>query len=222
MVERRTIGAMALPAHLSDTLHEEVLRRIAAAGGIRHYPAHAVLINEGEQTDTLFIILSGRVKVYASSAAGKEVILAIRGVGDYVGELAIDGGVRSASVMTLEPSTCSVVSGADLRQFIAMHPDFALHLIHQLIRRLRQSADSVKSLALESVYGRIVKLLEDLAEPFGDVHVIPERLTQQDVAERVGSSREMVSRIFKDLQTGGYIDITNGRITILKRPPPAW
>lgn len=207
---------------LTDVLQEEVLRRIAAAGGIRHYPAQAILINEGEHADTLFIILSGRVKVYSSSAAGKEVVLAVHGAGEYVGELALDGGVRSASVMTLEPCTCSVVSGADLRQFIALHPDFALHLIHKLIRRLRQSADSVKSLALQDVYGRIVKLLIELSQPHGDLSIIPERLTQQDVAERVGSSREMVSRIFKDLQVGGYIDVANGRITILKKPPAAW
>lgn len=210
--------ALASPSALQDHL----LREIASAGGIKRYPANAVLINEGDQADSLFILLSGRVKVYAANEAGKEVIFSTHGAGEYVGELALDGGIRSASVMTLEATTCSVVSGANLRAFIASHPDFALHLIHKLIWRVRQASDSVKSLALHDVYGRIVKLLLQLAQPEGDIQVVAERLTQQDIAERVGASREMVSRVFKDLVAGGYLRIAGGRISVLKRPPAGW
>jgi len=207
----------------ADVLRDDVLRAIAAQGGVRRYAAHVVLISEGEAADSLYIILTGRVKVYASNAAGKEVTIITHGPGEYVGELALDGGVRSASVMTLEPTTCSVIGGADLRQFIAAHPDFAMHLIHKLIARLRQTTDSVKSLALQDVYGRVVGLLNDVSVPqAGGVRVVKDRLTQQDIARRVGSSREMVSRIFKDLTIGGYVSTASGRITILKRPPAAW
>lgn len=207
-----------------DVLRDDTLRAIAARGGIRHYAAHTVLISEGDVADSLYIILTGRVKVYASNESGKEVTIITYGAGEYVGELALDGGARSASVMTLEPTTCSVVSGANLRQFIAAHPDFAMHLIHKLIWRLRQATDSVKSLALQDVYGRVVRLLQEQSIPqSGDgLRVVKDRLTHQDIAGRVGSSREMVSRIFKDLTTGGYVSTASGRITILKRPPAAW
>jgi CRP/FNR family cyclic AMP-dependent transcriptional regulator len=208
------------PQPLRDTL----LRDIAAKGGVKRFPAHTVLMYEGDAADSLFIILSGRVKVYASNASGKEVTLGTQGAGEYVGELALDGGERSASVVTLEPTTCAVVTGAQLREFIVEHPDFAIHLIHRLIRRVRTLTDSVKSLALDDVYSRVIGLLAQLAPPTedGGPRTVVERLTQQDIAERVGSSREMVSRIFKELTVGGYIEVAGGRITVLKTPPAAW
>jgi len=207
----------------ADVLDLDLLREIARQGGVRSYPAHAVLINEGDTSDTLFILLSGRVKVYSNNADGKEIVIATHGAGEYVGELALDGGARSASVMTLEPTTCSVVSGANLRGFVAAHPDFASHLIFKLIRSVRQATESVKSLALEDVYERVIRLLHDLSDPVaGGQRLVRERLTQQDIADRVGASREMVSRIFKDLSAGGYLDASSGRIAIVKKPPAAW
>ena len=214
---------MRAPAVTPDVLDEGLLREIARRGGVRSYPMQAVLINEGDATDSLFIILSGRVKVYSTNAEGKEVVISIRGAGEYVGELALDGGVRSASVMTLEPTTCSVVSGSSLREFIAAHPDFASHLIRKLIRSVRQATESVKSLALEDVYARVVRLLTDLSDagPDGQRRV-RERLTQQGIADRIGASREMVSRIFKDLSAGGYIAQDNGHIVVVRKLPTAW
>ena len=210
--------SLALP----QALPHEVLREIAARGGVRRYPAHAVLITEGDIADSLFIIISGTVKVYAANEAGKEIILNTHGPGEYVGEMALDGGSRSASVMTLEPTTCAVVPGAQLRDFIVTHPDFALHLIHNLIHRLRVLTDTTKSLALEDVYSRVIGLLQRLSVPEGEQRVLLQRMTQQDIAERVGSSREMVSRIFKELTVGGYVRVHGGRITILKAPPAGW
>jgi CRP/FNR family cyclic AMP-dependent transcriptional regulator len=203
-------------------LHEALLQSIAARGGIRRYAAQTVIMTEGDPSDQLYIILSGRVKVYTGNEEGKELVIATHGPGEYIGELSLDGGVRSASVMTLEASTFSVVTGANLRDFIATHPDFALSLIHKLIWRVRQATGSMKSLGLEDVYGRVVRLLHDSSELEGAHWVVRARLTQRDIAERVGASREMVSRIFKDLTTGGYVSIEGGRITILKKPPPAW
>jgi CRP/FNR family transcriptional regulator, cyclic AMP receptor protein len=214
----------ANPANPADPsiLKEAVLRQIAAQGGVKRYPANAVIIHESDDADSLYIILSGRVKVYAANEAGKEVILNTHGAGEYVGELALDGGVRSASVMTLEPTTCAVVTGANLRQFVVDHPDFALHLIHKLIHRLRELTGSVKSMALDDVYGRVVGLLQRLSVPEGTHRVVAQRMTQQDIAEHVGASREMVSRIFKELSAGGYITVEAGHITLLKTPPAGW
>ena len=149
----------------ADTLDDALLREIAGKGGIKRYPAQAILINEGDSSDSIYILLSGRVKVYSTNPEGKEVVIATHGAGEYIGELSLDGGVRSASVMTLEPTMCSVVSGSSLREFIAAHPDFASHLIRKLIRSVRQATESVKSLALEDVYARVVRLLTDLSDP---------------------------------------------------------
>src|SRR5580765_665920 len=111
-------------------LGPQILRDIAAAGVVRSYPKNAILINEGEVGDSLYIILSGRVKVYASNAAGREVVINFHGAGEYVGEMSLDGAPRSASVMTMEPTTCAIVNRAQLRDFIAANPEFAQHLLH--------------------------------------------------------------------------------------------
>ncbi|MDQ2695526.1 MAG: Crp/Fnr family transcriptional regulator, partial [Pseudomonadota bacterium] len=182
------------------------LRQICDCGVNRSYPKNAILINEGDLSDSLFIILSGRVKIFVSDEDGKEVILNIQGPGEYFGELAlIDEEPRSASVMTLEPSQMAVVSKAAFQECLAAHPNLAFNLIRSLVRRVRSLTESVKSLALLDVYGRVARTLLNLASDQDGKLVIEERLTHQDIANMVGASREMVSRIMKDLTTGGYI-----------------
>jgi CRP/FNR family cyclic AMP-dependent transcriptional regulator len=203
-------------------LAPETLRAIAATGVARSYAKNTILINEGDVGDSLYIVLSGRVKVYSSNPAGREVVIAFHGPGEYVGEMSLDGSPRSASVMTLEPTTCALVARASFREFILAHPDFALHLIEKLIQRVRLTTENVKSLALSDVYGRLVKLLLALAVEQDGKLVVPEKLTQQDIAERVGASRDMISRLLKDLVAGGYLTVQERTITILKKPPPGW
>ncbi len=210
------------PADPFAPLAQDTLRAIAATGVVRQFPKNAVLINEGEQGDSLFILLSGKVKVFASNEAGKEFVIDFHGPGEYVGEMSLDGAPRSASVMTVEPTSCAVVSRANFREFILAHPDFALHLIEKLIQRVRRTTENVKSLALSDVYGRLVRLLHALAQDRDGRQVIPDKLTQQDIAERVGASRDMISRLMKDLVAGGYLAIEDRTITILKRLPAAW
>jgi len=120
---------MPKPDHPGDPLAEETLRAIASTGIVRTFPKNAVLINEGDTGDSLYIVLSGRVKVYASNEAGREIVLSFFGPGEYVGEMSLDGSPRSASVMTVETTSCAVVNRASFREFILAHPDFALHLI---------------------------------------------------------------------------------------------
>jgi CRP/FNR family cyclic AMP-dependent transcriptional regulator len=206
---------------LSTPLHEETLRVIAASGVVRSYPKHTVLIHEGDVGDSLYIILTGRVKVYASNAAGREVVISFHGAGDYVGEMSLDGAPRSASVMTMEPTTCAIVNRAQFRDFLAANPDFAQHLIHTLIHRVRSATENIKSLALSDVYGRLVRLINALAVEHEGRLAVVERLTQQDIADRVGSSREMVNRVMKDLTTGGYVVTRDGRHVIVRKLPSA-
>jgi CRP/FNR family cyclic AMP-dependent transcriptional regulator len=203
-------------------LPDEALRQIAASGVVRTFAKSTVLIAEGDVGDSLYIILSGRVKVYASNAAGREVVINFHGPGEYVGEMSLDGEPRSASVITMEPTTCAIVNRAQFRDFLAQNPDFAQHLIQTLIRRCRGATENVKSLALSDVYGRLVRLLNALSTEQDGHPVVQERLTQQDIADRVGASRDMIGKLMKDLVGGGYLAVEDRRITILKRLPPGW
>ena len=205
-----------------DILDDELLRAIARRGGVRSYAANTVLVTEDDRSDALFVILSGRVKAYGAAANGREVVYGTQGAGEYFGELALDGGPRSASVMTLEPTTCAVVPGAELREFLAQNPDFAWHLIKKLIGLTRSSTEHVKSLALDDVYGRLTRLLRSLARDEDGVLMIPDRMTQQELADRIGASREMVSRVLKPLTEGGYVAVRKGRLALLKALPARW
>jgi CRP/FNR family cyclic AMP-dependent transcriptional regulator len=161
--------------------------------------------------------------VFVADAEGREMVLDIHGPGDYVGEMALDGRPRAASVMAMEPTVCSVLTREALRAAIAVNTDVAMNLIGTLIERARIATENVRNLALMDVYGRVARLLLSLAveQPDGRM-VVPEKLTQQDIADRVGASRDMVSRIFKDLTAGGYVTVVDRQITINRKPPARW
>ena len=198
------------------------LHAISAHAVTRSFPKHAVILNEGDRTDTLYVILEGRVKIFVADADGNEVVFHTQGPGEYFGEMMLDEGPRSASVMTLEPSRFLVVPKSELKAFLAHHPDFAVRIMEKLIHRVRGLTERVKNLSLMDVYGRVARLLLELAEERDGKLVIAERLTQQDIASRVGASRAMVSRILKDLATGGYISIQRDRILVNRQPPLRW
>lgn len=206
-----------------ENLADPLVRELARGGQVRSMARNTVFIDEGDKGDSLFVILSGRVKVFVADADGREMVLDIHGPGDYVGELALDGRPRAASVMAMEPTVCSVLTRDALRTAIIANPDLAMNLIGTLIERLRIATEKVRNLALMDVYGRVARLLLSLAveQPDGRM-VVPERLTQQDIADRVGASRDMVSRIFKDLTTGGYVTVLDRQITINRKPPARW
>ncbi len=212
-----------MSADLIAAIADPMVRELANRGSVRSFPKNTVIINEGDRGESMFVILSGKVKVYVSDDDGREMILDIYGAGDYVGEMSLDGRPRSASVMTLEQTTCSVVTRDALKDAVASSPDFAMKLIDTLIERARIATDNVKNLALMDVYGRVARLLLSLAkeQPDGKL-VVPERMTQQDIADRVGASRDMISRIFKDLTIGGYVTVVDRVITINRKPPARW
>ena len=205
-----------------DGLTEAELHALSGQGAVKSFPNHAVIVHEGDETDSLYVILSGRVKVFVADESGKELVLGTQEAGEYFGEMVLDGGPRSASVMTLEPTRFLVVPKHKVREFLRSQPDFAVRLIEKLIRRTRALTENVKNLALMDVYGRVARLLLDLARDDGGGLVVREKLTQQDIADRVGASREMVSKILKDLVTGGYLSVVRKRITIHKAPPRHW
>lgn len=207
---------------LFTALGDEELSAIANMATTRSLPANSIVVNEGDQTNSLYIINSGKVKIFLGDENGKEIMLGIAGPGEYFGEMVLDGGPRSASVMTLEASKFSIIQKADLEKYLREQPDVSLNIITHLITRIRALTDNVKSLALLDVYGRFRKLLLDLAVEEDGAMVIKEKLTQKDMANRVGSSREMISRILRELTVGGYIEINQKQIRIMKTLPSGW
>jgi CRP/FNR family cyclic AMP-dependent transcriptional regulator len=207
---------------LFSGLPEEALTKIEQHGSIKSYKKNTIVINEGDETDSLYVILSGRVKVFLSGEDGREAVLNHQGPGEYFGEMAlIDRQPRAASVMTLEPSRFMIISRGDFMDCLAANPEIAMNLIRPLNSRIRMLAQNVSSLALLDVYGRVARTLLQHAGK-EDGKLITGKLTQQEIADMAGASRAMVSRILTDLRTGGYISIANKRITIHQKLPSHW
>ena len=205
----------ALPASLAG---------LARRGVAHPYRKATILIQEGDRGDALYIILAGRLRAFSTSVTrDREITYGTYGPGEYVGELSLDGGLRAASVMTLDASVCVVVTRATIEAYIAEHPTFAFELLAKVIGRARAATLSARQMALNDVYGRIKLLLETLAgaqAPDGWAQV--EHITQRDAAARVGCSREMVSRVMKDLETGGHVESSSGGLKVKLPLPARW
>ncbi|CAK0772272.1 CRP/FNR family transcriptional regulator, cyclic AMP receptor protein [Gammaproteobacteria bacterium] len=203
-------------------LTEDNLTTLRAHAVPKHYPRHTVVLSQGDETDSLYIIETGRVKVYVNDEDGREFILGTMTEGDYFGELALfDKGPRSASVMTLEPCRFWVIARHDFLGWAIARPEILMNLIQALVRRIRGLNEDIASLALLDVYGRVARVLLQRAVEVDQKQVI-DRLTHQEIASMVGASREMVSRILKDLKQGGYIETDGKRIVIKDRLPHNW
>ncbi len=190
----------------------------------RNHTKNTIIINEGDETNSLFIILQGRVKVYLNDKSGKEVILNVQSVGEYFGEVSLlDEGARSASIMTLDDCYFAVLLKQEFSRALSNNPDLSLAIIRGLTQRLRALSGNVRSLALMDVYGRVVSTLMELAcEQSEGVWVIEESLTYADLANRVGASQKMVGRIMQDLKKGGYLRKQAQQIIIERSLPSAW
>ena len=203
---------------LSDSL-----RALARRGVVKSYRKNTVLIEEGDPGDSLYIILAGRLRAYAGNDKGREITYGSYGPGDYLGEMSLDGGPRSASVITLEPSVCALVTRHTLEQHLRDEPAFAFELLAKVIRRARAATLSMRQMALNDVYGRLRLLLGELAQTQADGSRSIDRMpTHQDIAHRLGCTREMVSRLLKDLERGGYVRVEGRRLVLLRELPARW
>lgn len=211
-------------AEASATLAmSDALQALAERGEVRRYRKGTLLIQEGDVGETLFIILAGRLRAFSSGDNDREITYGVYGAGEYIGEMSLDGGPRSASVITLEASTCAVVGRRTLEAFVAERPDFAFELLAKVIRRARAATLNARQLALNDVYGRLRSLLAELSLAQADgSRWMAERLTHQEMANRLGCSREMVSRLMKDLERGAYLVLDQQRYRLLKPLPQRW
>ena len=205
------------------SLDDEALAELASRGQVQNLPRNTIFINEGDQSGSLFVILEGRAKVFLSDVEGKELILGIETPGGYTGEIALlDEEPRSASVMTMEKTKVLMLSRDVFQTLIRSNPDFAVGIIRGLTKRMRGLIANVGNLALKSVYRRLIGTLLNMSEPIENHRVIHERRTHQEIADIIGASREMVSRIIKDLTKGGYLVVEGRKLFIVKNLPSGW
>ena len=196
-----------------DTL-DEVARQTTAERG-------EIIVNQGSKGESLYVVVSGQIRVYLSDETGKEVILGLEGPGAIFGEISVlDGGLRSASVAAMERTELLKIEGQAFRQLLQTNARLALAVIAALAGMIRKLTDATQGLALQSAYRRLGTRLQERAVEENGQTVIPERLTHQLLADMIGCSREMGSRIMSDLAKGGYLR-TEGKRWIIERKLPA-
>jgi CRP/FNR family cyclic AMP-dependent transcriptional regulator len=200
-------------------LSEQQLEQLAAGSARRHYPRGRTIVSEGEPSNSMYILLSGRAKVQRSDSEGKEVILAVLSSGDWFGEMSmIDDAPRSASVITLESCDFMAIEKASFKQMLAQSTDVCMAVMRGLVGRLREADRKIETLALLDVYGRVARVLLDFSEEVNGERVVKHRLPRQEIAKMIGASREMVSRVMKGLETDGFVvALPEGRLLLREK-----
>jgi CRP/FNR family cyclic AMP-dependent transcriptional regulator len=200
---------------------EAQLRALVTMVTRRSAPRGSAIMRAGDPTDSLYIVISGRLKVMMGEADGKEVILSIIGPGEFFGEMGlIDDSPRSASVIAIEPCELLSVTKRAFKKCLVENVALAMAVMRVLVRRLREADRKIGSLAMLDVYGRVARLLLDMSENVNGQKVVTKRLTKQDIARMVGASREMVSKVMKDLEMSGYFEVRGSTIVLRDTIPP--
>lgn len=203
-------------------LSDDELSVLAAHAVQRKLKKNAIVVNKGDESETLYIVVEGRLRMYLDDESGNEITVRLLGPGDVFGELALfTGAPRTSNVMTMEPCTLLALTRSQLTDCLTIDSELAFRIIRALAQRIQEMMEDMSTLGLLDVYGRLRRTLEKLAKENDGKH-INYRLTHQDLANMVGSSREMVSRILRDLTAGGYITVHDKQITINKDLPTGW
>ncbi len=200
---------------LLSLLSESELALLARVVSRKSYARNSQILGAGDPTDSLYVLISGRIKVFMGDLDGKEVILSILGPNEFFGEMGlIDNSPRSANVVALEPCELICISKPDFKRCLAENFDMAMTVMRGLVKRLRDADKQIGSLALMDVFGRVARLLLETAEVIDGEKVVTRKLSKQDIARMIGASREMVSRVMKHLQVAGYIEVRADTIVI--------
>jgi CRP/FNR family cyclic AMP-dependent transcriptional regulator len=190
---------------------------IASQSRKRCYRDGDVLFHEGDPSDGLYVLLSGRLKVYAAGRNGDEVVYNVLAPGELLGEVSLFGGPRTASVRAIGAVECLVLRNSVAQDLMRTRPEFAAHVFAKLASRIRHSTRMTRSLALDGVPERVCALLEACAVHDGHALRVPAELTQQEIANRIGASREMVLKVIGKLVAQGVLHKdARHRMTILK------
>ena len=178
------------------------------------YPKNSTVVAAGDPADALYIVVSGRLKVIMSDKEGREVILAILNQGDFFGEMGlIDQAPRSATVVAIDSCELLTMTRADFTKCLQNNFDLTMNVILGLVKRLREADRKIGSLALMDVCGRVARLLMEMAETVDGQKVVT-KLPKQQIAKMVGATREMVTRVMKEMETGGHIEVRAHQILL--------
>ena len=200
---------------------EDQLRTLAALVTRRSASRGSTIMAEGDRVDSLYIVMSGRLKVMMGEADGKEVILGILGPGEFFGEMGlIDDQPRSASVVAIEPCELLTVTKRAFRKCLLENVEVAMAVLRVVVRRLREADRKIGSLAMLDVYGRVARLLLDMSEDVDGQRIVTKRLPKQDIAKMIGASREMVSMVMRDLEISGYFEVRGSTIVLRDTTTP--
>jgi len=203
---------------LFQGLPDERLTNVTRCAMMRRVPRGQAVVHAGDQPDYVYFVLTGSLKVLVSDEDGREVILTILGQGEIFGEMGIfDEQPRSASVVAVQPADLVMISKQDFKQLMRDDFDIAWRLMCNLADRLRNADRKIESLALMDVYGRVAHLLLEMAEQKDGQTIVTRKISKQDIAKMIGASREMVSRVMKDLGMQGLIEETSGGIILRER-----
>ncbi len=185
----------------------------------RRFRRGELIVEHGRKSNALFILLTGRARVLTADSRGREVILAVLQPGDYVGEMSlIDNEPHSATVRAEVQTDMLILGRPEFSRCLPESSSLAYAILRGLVARLRAADRQIESLALLDVYGRVARALLDMAEDEGELRVIRNKVSRQDLAKVVGASREMVSRVMKDLEERGMIETReNGSVVIKPR-----
>ena len=211
-------GPNAQQHHASEFLHE-----LARLGETRTWEPGSTVVAQGDPADCMYVIHDGELRAVVAGEGGRVVELNTLHPGEFFGELMLDGDVRSATVQVTKRARLTRVTRAEVERLLAARPDLAVQVIQRLTLLVRTLTRTVRNLASADVYGRLVGLFDALAVDIaGGRRSVPGPMSQQRIAERVGSSKAMVNRLLQDLERGGYIEVSRERIVLLKKLPSRW
>ncbi len=187
-------------------LNDVELDKLSKVASRKRVERGASVVRAGEVTDSLYILLSGRAKVTNTDEEGREIILAWLGPSEFFGEMGLlDGSPRSANVVAAEACELMFLSKDAFQRCMQDNFQVAQKLMKILVQRLREADRKIESLALLDVYGRVARLLLDMSEEVDGLRVVKKKISKQDMAKMIGASREMVSKVMRDLEIRGYI-----------------
>lgn len=204
-------------------LDESALRVVLKKSRTLKFRRGTILMSEGETGESLYLINTGKVKIYLSDENGNEITLFVEGPGSYIGEISLlDNSPRTASAVTLEATEVSSISKKDFMEIIGENPDIAFSIIHALTQKMRRATDTIGALALKNVYQRLALKLLELAEDNNGETVITTRYSHLELSKMIGASREMVGKVMAELTHGEYIELRDKKLHLLKDFPHDW
>jgi CRP/FNR family cyclic AMP-dependent transcriptional regulator len=179
------------------------------------YPKNSTVIAAGDPADALYIVISGRLKVMMGDKEGREIILAFLTQGEVFGEMGlIDQAPRSATVVAVESCELLAITRADFTKCLQKNFDLTMNVIRGLVKRLREADKKIGSLALMDVCGRVARLLLEMAETVDGQKVVTKKLPKKQIAKMIGATREMVTRVMKEMETSGHIEVRAHQILL--------